>query len=44
MGSGTTAKAAVELNRNYIGSELNLEYIDKHLKEEKELINQQKLF
>ena len=44
MGSGTTAKASTELNRNYIGSELNLEYIDKHLKEEKYLDSQTKLF
>jgi site-specific DNA-methyltransferase (adenine-specific) len=26
MGSGTTAKAAKELNRNYLGSEIDLEY------------------
>ena len=26
MGSGTTAKAAIELNRNYIGSEISSEY------------------
>jgi len=30
MGSGTTAKAAVKLKRNYIGCELNKKYIDKH--------------
>tara|TARA_R110001599_G_scaffold35988_1_gene113338 strand:- start:5151 stop:5921 length:771 start_codon:yes stop_codon:yes gene_type:complete len=44
MGSGTTAKASTELKRNYIGSELNLEYIDKHIKEEKNIESQQKLF
>jgi len=44
MGSGTTAKAAIELNRNYIGSELNKDYIDKHIKEEFILKNQTKLF
>jgi site-specific DNA-methyltransferase (adenine-specific) len=27
MGSGTTAKAAKILNRNYLGSEINQEYI-----------------
>lgn len=28
MGSGTTAKKAIELNRNYIGSEISKEYYD----------------
>jgi site-specific DNA-methyltransferase (adenine-specific) len=28
MGSGTTAKAATDLNRNFIGSEINPDYID----------------
>ena len=28
MGSGTTAKAALELKRNYIGSEISQEYCD----------------
>jgi DNA modification methylase len=28
MGSGTTAVAALELNRNYIGSEISKEYVD----------------
>ena len=28
MGSGTTAKACIDLNRNYIGSELSKEYCD----------------
>ena len=44
MGSGTTAKAATELNRNYIGSELNKEYINKHIKNENILKKQTKLF
>ena len=44
MGSGTTAKAAVQLNRNYIGSELNKDYINKYLQEEKIIKSQTKLF
>lgn len=44
MGSGTTAKASTELKRNYIGSELNMKYIDKHFKEEKYINSQIKLF
>ena len=44
MGSGTTAKAATELKRNYIGSELNIDYINKHIKEEQYINNQIKLF
>ena len=28
MGSGTTAKGAIQLNRNYIGSEISKEYFD----------------
>mgnify|MGYP001280144855 FL=1 len=28
MGSGTTAKVAIENNRNYIGSEISKEYCD----------------
>lgn len=44
MGSGTTAKASTQLKRNYIGSELNIDYINKHLKEEKEINNQTTLF
>lgn len=28
MGSGTTAKAAIELNRNYIGSEISANYVE----------------
>ena len=44
MGSGTTAKAAIELKRNYIGSELNGEYIEKHIKHENILKKQTKLF
>ena len=44
MGSGTTAKAAIKLNRKYIGSDLNLEYINKHILEEKNIMNQIKLF
>lgn len=28
MGSGTTALAAMELNRHYIGFEMNQDYID----------------
>ena len=44
MGSGTTAKASKELNRNYIGSELNKYYINKHIKEENIINSQNKLF
>ena len=44
MGSGTTAKASKQLNRNYIGSELNIDYINKHIKEEKIISSQNKLF
>ena len=44
MGSGTTAKAAIKLNRKYIGSDLNLEYINKHNLEEKNIKSQIKLF
>ena len=44
MGSGTTAKAATELNRNYIGSEINKDYIDKHIKEENNIKKQKRLF
>lgn len=44
MGSGTTAKASTELNRNYIGSELNIEYIEQHMKHEKIINSQTKLF
>jgi site-specific DNA-methyltransferase (adenine-specific) len=28
MGSGTTALAALELNRHYIGFEMNQDYVD----------------
>jgi site-specific DNA-methyltransferase (adenine-specific) len=28
MGSGTTALAAMELNRHYIGLEMNQDYVD----------------
>ena len=28
MGAGTTAKVARELNRNYLGSEINSEYYE----------------
>ena len=28
MGSGTTAKAAIELNRNYVGSEISANYVE----------------
>ena len=40
MGSGTTAKASMKLNRNYIGSEINNKYIEQF---ERSLI-QTKLF
>jgi DNA modification methylase len=28
MGSGTTAKCSIQLKRNWIGSEVNVEYVD----------------
>ena len=40
MGSGTTAVACRDLNRNYIGCELNPDFIElanERLKEEKQL-------
>ena len=40
MGSGTTAIAAKELKRNYIGSEINIDYIHQHNKH----YNQKQLF
>ena len=46
MGSGTTALACAEMNRNYIGSEIAGQYIDmanNRIKEYK-LKNQSKLF
>ena len=44
MGSGTTAMACIEYNRNYIGSELNKDYIDMGLKRFEPLLKQTKLF
>lgn len=37
MGSGTTAKACVELNRFYVGSEISKEYYDSCLRELSEM-------
>jgi len=40
MGSGTTAKMAKQLNRNYIGSEISSEYckiIDERLSNQTEI-------
>ena len=46
MGSGTTALACAEMNRNYIGSEIASQYVDMANKriEEYKLKNQSKLF
>ena len=44
MGSGTTAKAALQLKRNYIGSEINEQYIIKHKYFENNFKKQTKLF
>ena len=44
MGSGTTAIVAVELSRNYVGSELNPDYIKISEKRIMPYINQLKLF
>ena len=46
MGSGTTALACAEMNRNYIGSEISSQYVDIANKriEEYKLKNESKLF
>lgn len=44
MGSGTTAKAAIELNRNFIGSEISQEYTDIANKRISKHINQLTIF
>jgi DNA modification methylase len=44
MGSGTTAVAAHSLKRNWIGSELNKEYVDIANKRLEPYLSQQELF
>lgn len=44
MGSGTTAMACLEYKRNYIGSELNQDYINMGNKRLEPLLKQTKLF
>lgn len=44
MGSGTTAKAAIELNRNFIGSEISPEYTEIANKRISKYINQLTIF
>ena len=44
MGSGTTAKAAHSLNRNWIGSEISSEYVELANKRLKKYLTQTKLF
>lgn len=44
MGSGTTAKMANILNRNFIGSEISEEYVKECNKRIKPFVEQQKLF
>lgn len=43
IGSGTTALAAIELNRHYVGYEISKEYVDLARKKIKEVKNQLKL-
>lgn len=43
MGSGTTAKIAQQMNRNWIGSEISQDYVN--IAEQRlELLNKQSLF
>lgn len=44
MGSGTTAKSAIELNRNFIGSEISQQYTDIANKRINKYINQLTIF
>jgi site-specific DNA-methyltransferase (adenine-specific) len=44
MGSGTTAKAAIRLNRNWIGSEISQEYVELSYKRLLPYLTQTKLF
>ena len=44
MGSGTTAKAAIQLNRNWIGSEIDKGYCDICEKRLSSIVNQEILF
>jgi len=44
MGSGTTAKAAIQLKRNWIGSEISKEYVDLANKRLKPYIDQLTIF
>ena len=43
IGSGTTALAAIRLNRHYVGYEISQEYVDLARKKIKEVKNQLKL-
>ena len=44
MGSGTTAKAAHQLKRNWIGSEISQEYVDLANKRLEPYLAQETLF
>ena len=44
MGSGTTAIGALETNRNFIGSEISIEYCELSNKRIKEYTNNPKIF
>ena len=44
MGSGTTALACVESNRNFIGFEINPDYIELSKNRIKNKVEQNKLF
>jgi len=44
MGSGTTAKVCIRLNRNFIGAEMKVEYFEKTAKELKNEISQLGMF
>ena len=43
MGSGTTALAAIELNRHYVGYEISQEFVNLAKKRIKEIKNQLKI-
>ncbi|MBY8980933.1 MAG: site-specific DNA-methyltransferase, partial [Candidatus Lokiarchaeota archaeon] len=43
IGSGTTALAAIELNRHYVGYDISQEYVDLAKKKINEVKNQLKL-
>jgi DNA modification methylase len=44
MGSGTSAKAAIQLKRNWIGSEIDKGYCDVCEKRLSGMVNQETLF